>query len=409
MIKTIRTRQEALHFGSAFGLGAYHIMVWAGNPGLSKTRTIKEVLKEGTTVYFSGEVSPYQLYKDVYTNLASRFVVIDDVESLVRDRQGSQLLKAFCQTEAIKTVGWHKATRELDREGIPREYQTSAKFCLLCNDEAAISRHLGPVIDRGVLVRFRLTAQEVHKMVGGWMETNDIDREVYDFIGAHLRLIKSPSSRIYETATQTKRLNPGIDWKEAVFETFGLDEDEVEVARLMSDQSLSSNNHRWQEFVRRGYGSRAKFYRLASNLGMIGGHSTAGCDDPGEPVVESGPTETVQTPSVPGGVVMEALGFGADGPTAPVPALTASQAGETQIGFVSPKKEASGVINASSVAARPKLIRRLAQIIQKGGSVTYGGEPLSQDRLLELFGQPAVGRARTDPGVEGAANVAPAA
>src|SRR4051794_35429962 len=105
MQKTIRCQQDAIHFARAFGDDAYHIMVWAGPPGLSKTRTIEETLGKANIVYLSGDVSPYQLYKKVHASREAGKIVIDDVETLIRNPLGTQLLKAFCQTEEVKVVG----------------------------------------------------------------------------------------------------------------------------------------------------------------------------------------------------------------------------------------------------------------------------------------------------------------
>jgi hypothetical protein len=304
MQKTIHRQEEAVHFARAFGDDAYHIMVWAGPSGLSKTRTIEDVLGKAYIVYLSGEVSPYQLYKDVYSSREVGKIVIDDVETLIRNPLGTQLLKAFCQTEEVKVVGWHKATRDLAKDGIPRQYETSARFCLVCNDEDAIKKHLGPVIDRGVLVRFRYPAEEVHRMVGRWLHVNKIDREVYDFIGDHLAFAKVPSARLYKTATDSKISNPGIDWREAVLETFGLDEDEVAVARLFSDPNFGTNATRWAEFVRRGFGSRAKYYRIARDLKLIGKRAEG---DPADgPSIHDSPTGS----AIDGTEILAALGFG---------------------------------------------------------------------------------------------------
>jgi hypothetical protein len=303
MQKTIRCQEDAINFARAFGADAYHIMVWAGPPGLSKTRTIEETLGKANIVYLSGDVSPYQLYKDVYASREAGKIVIDDVETLIRNPLGTQLLKAFCQTEEVKVVGWHKATRDLAKDGIPRQYETSARFCLVCNDEDAIKKHLGPVIVRGVLVRFRYPAEEVHRMVGQWLHVNGIDHEVYDFIGSHLALSKVPSARLYKTASDTKKSNPGIDWREAVLETFGLDEDEVEVARLFSDPKFPSNSSRWVEFHRRGFGSRAKFYRIAGEMKLSDIKSEGDAAEGTET-----PTSSASGP-VASAAIMEALGF----------------------------------------------------------------------------------------------------
>jgi hypothetical protein len=69
-----------------------------------------------------------------------------------------------------------------------------------------------------------LYAEQVHQSVGRSLHDFGIDREVYDFIGAHLALGKVPSDpdRLYEWASDIKKSNPGIDWREAVLETFRL-------------------------------------------------------------------------------------------------------------------------------------------------------------------------------------------
>jgi hypothetical protein len=331
MQKTIRCQEDAIHFARAFGADAYHIMVWAGPPGLSKTRTIEETLGKANIVYLSGDVSPYQLYKEVHASREVGKIVIDDVETLIRNPLGTQLLKAFCQTEEVKVVGWHKATKDLAKDGIPRQYETSARFCLVCNDEDAIKKHLGPVIDRGVLVRFRYPAEEVHRMVGQWLHLNGIDREVYDFIGSHLAFAKVPSARLYKTASDTKKSNPGIDWREAVLETFGLDEDEVEVARLFSDPKFPSNSSRWVEFHRRGFGSRAKFYRIAGEMKLSDIKSEG--DTVGGSVIPAPSKTSTISPSE----IMEAFGFQRPDPESP------EQPGPGQVSVTSGSNDANTI------------------------------------------------------------------
>ena len=113
----------------------------------------------------------------MYTKLyryRDKFVVIDDVDSLYADRNGVRLVKCLCQTEPEKTVAWHSAARPLEREGIPREFVTTSRVIIICNDWKSLNRNVMALQDRGHTLVFEPTAEEVHQKTGEWFDQEKV-------------------------------------------------------------------------------------------------------------------------------------------------------------------------------------------------------------------------------------------
>lgn len=191
-------------------------------------------------------------------------VVIDDVDSLYTDKNAIRLLKCLCQTEAVKTVGWHTNTMLLNTEGIPREFQTRTRVAIIANEWKTLNRNVGAVQDRGILIHFQPSPEEVHERVGAWFN----DREVYDFVGSHIHMIAEASMRDYVNASSAKQA--GLDWQEALMTTWGFTEKERLAARLKMDPAFTTEQQRVAAFKACGGGSRATYFRVAKRLALNG-------------------------------------------------------------------------------------------------------------------------------------------
>ena len=186
-------------------------------------------------------------------------VVIDDVDSLYASPAGVRLLKCLCQTDAVKRVAWQSSASQLDREGIPRAFTTSSKVAILSNDWRTLNANVRAVQDRGHVLLFEPSAEEVHRQAGEWFT----DKEVYDWFGANLHLIVEPSLRHYVRASELKRA--GLNWLEAL-PLKGLSPKTLLVARLQADPSYASEEARAQAFVAQGGGCRATYFNHARKL-----------------------------------------------------------------------------------------------------------------------------------------------
>lgn len=274
MIRTVTTYAEWSDFADAFAEGHIESMVACGSPGLSKTYTLQQRVGD-RAVYLKGNASPINLYMHAYHARDHGCIVIDDTDSLFDGRNGKtglNVLKALTDTTDPKLVTWDTQTPVLAREGVKTSFCTNARVAVISNDYRIVGTHLKAVIDRGLLVRCQFSAAEVHDNVGSWWHTipsgqNAYDGEVYEFIGRNLHLVAEPSMRHYIVGAQLKRSRT-LDWRAALFETFGLGDDQLAVAKILADPTLSGERAA-QEFVLKSEGSRATFYRIKKELELL--------------------------------------------------------------------------------------------------------------------------------------------
>ena len=188
-------------------------------------------------------------------------VVIDDVDEIYSEKAGIRLLKSLCQTQQEKSVSWHTAANALTREGIPREFKTASRVAIISNDWQTLSRNVAALEDRGHVLVFRPSPEEVHNKVADWFR----DREIYNWIGNRLAHVRNHSMRLYFRAAELK--SSGLDWKHSLTKQFAEKSDPASlVFELLRDDSFRTQNDRIAEFIRRRGGCRATFFNHARNL-----------------------------------------------------------------------------------------------------------------------------------------------
>lgn len=217
------------------------IMIIEGSAGAGKSSIVREAFKgkkEGEYCWIEGRTTAAALYEKLFHH-RDMPIVFDDVDSLYRERENINLLKCLCQTWDEKTVQWNTVTRM--RSAIPPEFTTKSKVIIITNSWRSLNKHIGAVEDRGLLILFHPPADVVHRYV--YDELRDkpeiFDEEVFNFIEAHLGIIKEPSVRHYRNAHKLKQA--GVDWKEVLIESFGLTENEMAVLMLNKDKSTGQN------------------------------------------------------------------------------------------------------------------------------------------------------------------------
>ena len=249
--------QELEEFVHAFAAGHINLLILIGAGGLQKSRTASAVLPSDTC-WIQGNASPFGIYLKLF-RYRDRFVVLDDVDALYKSKDGINLLKCLCQTEPVKTVSWQSATKQLDKEKVPREFETSSRVIIISNDWRSLNRNVAAVEDRGHVVRFSPSAEEVHRRAGEWFD----DDEIYSWVGQQLHRVVNPSMRLYYRAQELKR--SGLDWKKLTH--LGTEDPKRRlVAELMRDTSFSTQEERATAFVRRGGGCRATYFNHLRRL-----------------------------------------------------------------------------------------------------------------------------------------------
>ena len=234
-------------------------LVVIGPGGLGKSQMFKRYLPDGS-LYLSGELSAVQLFVQLYRH-RDQLVVFDDVDPLFRIAAIVNMLKSLGNTDAEKTLFWNKLNRQLEKLGIPTQFTTRSRVCILANSLDHINANLAAVLDRGFVVRFEPTFDSVHEEVRTWFT----DDEIYNFIGSHRRLISRPSMRLYAKALDMK--SAGGDWKGVLLQYWTQGDVKLRLAlQVCENPSLTTAEERVQRFADLGGGSRATFMRKQKEL-----------------------------------------------------------------------------------------------------------------------------------------------
>lgn len=249
--------REFSKFATAFANGHLNLLIVTGDPGLGKSHLLKRVLGSNMCL-IEGRTTAFDMYRRLYEHRGQP-VLIDDVDEIYRDRDAIRLLKSLCQTDATKTVSWNSAANQLEKDDIPRQFDTISKVAIVANDWQSATADIAALEDRGHLIHFAPTALDVHVMVAEWFW----DQEVFDFLADHLSLIERPSFRHYLAAAELKR--GGLAWREGTLGRL-INGKLLVVAQLKANGAFASEQDRVEAFVSEGHGCRATYFNLAKKL-----------------------------------------------------------------------------------------------------------------------------------------------
>jgi hypothetical protein len=253
----LSTYAELEAYVRAFAAGHLHLLMLFGPPGVGKSRAVRQAL-DGNVRWISGQATPLGIYLEAYQHRHLP-LVLDDIDGLYADRSGIRLLKALCQTEPVKTLGWHTLTSFLELRDVPPQFTTHSRLALIGNDWKTLNADVAALEDRGHVLFFEPTALEVHRRAAGWFW----DQEIFDLVASHLHLMGQHSLRTYGQAWELQRA--GLDWQRAVL-CRCLSGPALLVARLLADPSFASEAARVQAFIAAGGGCRATYYHHARKL-----------------------------------------------------------------------------------------------------------------------------------------------
>jgi hypothetical protein len=257
---TVSTYAEFDRFAGAFAEGHFNLLIVLGGPGLSKTRLMRKAVGPSACC-IEGHVTPFGVYRLLW-QYKDRPIVLDDADSLFLNAEGIRLMKAMCQTEAVKRISWHSDNRTLKEEDIPREFETRSKVAIVANQWCPKSADVEALEDRGHILLFRPSALEVHRKTAEWFW----DQEIFDFFAAHLGLITEPSMRHYLAAWEL--MQAGMDWKTLILSRF-ISGPTLLVAKLKADPSFPSEKARVEAFIDAGGGCRTTYFDHARRLNVL--------------------------------------------------------------------------------------------------------------------------------------------
>ena len=254
----IRTYAELAVWAAEFKQGRHNLLGIVSSPGLSKSTTFEKMFRGEMALFVAGHATAYQVYHELH-GYRNKPVIIDDANTLFEDRRTRPLLIQLCETKPLKTLRWMTGG-DLD---VPKEYHTTSKVAILCNEFRASNRNLQAVLSRGIFVHFIPNAAEVHRYVGQWFVVDEATREIYDFIGGHLDLIDTPDIRRYLNA---RSLHHRSNWRDDILQYLcpKLDQKGMELAAMIMDDDaahIDGEMERSRTFTRMTGLSQATYYR----------------------------------------------------------------------------------------------------------------------------------------------------
>ena len=270
---TVTRYRELRKHVRGFAQGNTDLLIIVGDGGIGKSRTVKKTMDsvcgKGAWGLLKGRHSALDFYGALFAH-RTRPVVLDDLDGLLRIPENVALMKAVCETEAIKTLEWGSTSPALVKHDppLPPRFDSTSQICLVANDLKTSNRDHAALFDRGIVLHFQPTAVEVHRQVasGRWFD----DEEVFGFIGRHLHLVDGPSFRLYKHALSLKAT--GVDWRRDALKMMSGEADPklLLVARLLDDASYDARpkpeEARVKAFQRQGGGSRATYFRRKEAL-----------------------------------------------------------------------------------------------------------------------------------------------
>jgi hypothetical protein len=256
-VLVVRTYQELERYARAFADGHLNLVLIYGDPGLGKSRCVRQAIGDNAC-RIDGTATAFGIYLEAYEH-RNQPMVLDDVDGLYRDRNGIRLLKALCQTDPVKYLSWQTDSKTLQRRGIPQQFTTTSRVVIIANQWKSLNVDVAALEDRGHLLHFAPAPIEVHHHAAQWFW----DQAIFDFVAAHLYLMKSHSLRTYVLAWELKKA--GLDWQQGVLGRC-LTGVAREVAKFKADPSFASEEDRVRAFVAAGGGCRATYFNHAKKL-----------------------------------------------------------------------------------------------------------------------------------------------
>jgi hypothetical protein len=253
----VRTYGELEQYVRAFSAKHLNLLIVLGGPGLAKSQMVRRLIGE-QACWIEGNATAFGMYLALWRH-KDELVIIDDVDNLYSDRSAVRLLKCLCQTDPVKHIAWQSASSRLEREGVPRSFQTKSRVTLIANDWKMLNGNVEAVQDRGHVIVFEPTAEEVHRQVCQWFS----DAEILEWFEAHLHLVHRPSMRHYVRAAELKKA--GLNWMQAILSD-ALSEKTLLVARIKADSRYVNEQQRVEAFRRLGGGCRATYFNHARRL-----------------------------------------------------------------------------------------------------------------------------------------------
>jgi hypothetical protein len=159
---------------------------------------------------------------------------------------------------------------QLEKHGVPREFTTTSRVIIICNDWKTLNSNVTALQDRGHVLVFQPSATEVHRKAGEWFQ--DREPDIYDWFGKNLHRMVAPSFRHYVRAGELKAA--GMVWTEVLEPEEDNDRARL-AAEILASDAYRTTMDKVRAFVQRGGGCRATYFNHVRRLNGEGEGKTS--------------------------------------------------------------------------------------------------------------------------------------
>lgn len=209
----------------------------AGRGGVGKTYTVKKTLEDyGYTegdefVIVKGAATPLSLYKELY-NHRDRILIFDDCDSIFRDEDALNILKAALDSEPERRISWlsrstydPESQKPTENKSVPNNFLFTGSVIFITNKDLSFfrSEKLEAVLSRAFPIEISLTSEQMLKLMDRNLadilpqEKMDIKREVLEYLKSdYTKKVESPISMRTLIKAIKIRISQAPNWKDLV-------------------------------------------------------------------------------------------------------------------------------------------------------------------------------------------------
>lgn len=205
------TMEDIYQISRKVAAGAFNSLFISGRAGTGKTYNVEramqdEGLEEGDDwVLVSGAASPIMMFKKFY-QFRNKTLVFDDCDSVFRDENGRNMIKAALDTKAIRKISWMKKSsivfdpkdfennpeeefNALESGLVPNKFEFAGRVIFISNLDKDKADPDGAIRSRSILIDVSpddATLMERMKMLLPHLEPTDMPlnekEEIYEFM-----------------------------------------------------------------------------------------------------------------------------------------------------------------------------------------------------------------------------------
>lgn len=158
---------------------AINILTLYGSPGVGKTHTAIEYLKEQEInyTYINSYSTPLSFFEILYNSRKKEVVIFDDVQGVANPLILSMLKSACWTSDGKRIISYHSTSNKMDTLGLPVSFEFNANVILIFNQ---IPEGYEPITNRGITIEFDFSFEEKIKIFEGLKDV--INKDVLDYV-----------------------------------------------------------------------------------------------------------------------------------------------------------------------------------------------------------------------------------